>query len=478
MSRRRPTAYSASRRRLSGRPAALLLLALVAVLFAALSAASPALSEDEPQPAEEPAELTVSVRASADTPFAGEEVSFSAVISDAPADEQPTYQWELSYGGAFWFAAGSDPTFSYLPHQPETASVRVTVSYPSGVAATSEPLSVTWRAFVPTQQPPSRELVRTAVESVSVSIGFDEDESEPGRPARLVAVVSNLPDGDQPRYRWEMNLGDRWRAVGTDRVFPWTTRIPETARFRVTVFYGSGESVTSDELELAWAAGRATRDVTAAQTSTVLISNDGQPSIVGNTSLALDQAQSFTTGSHSSGYKLTGVEIRFAIGGSISDYSVKILSDSSGSPGSTEVGTLTTLSSVVTGLNEFTGDVDLDADTTYYVVLDTNVSTGSVALTRVTSDDEDSGGAAGWSIGNAHHFRSFGSSGSWTENTGSRSLKIVVNGYAVTLPALDSAEVDGTELVLTFDDDLDTASGTAAGAFMIKAGGGAAQAAT
>ena len=430
----------------------------------------------------------MSVEASATDPFAGDEVTFSAVIANAPDGEEASYEWEIGYGGDFWLPAGSDATFSYLPAQPETASVRVTVGYASGESAVSEPLSVTWRPSTESEQTESEQTEPEQTgpeqaEPVSVSIRYDEERPELFEPARLVAEVANLPDGEQPSYSWEMNLGDGWQAVGTEREFPWSPSVPETARFRVTVFYGDDESVTSDELAGALAGAgaagnaRSTRDVTSAATSVALIRNDGQENNV-LTNLGDDRAQSFTTGSNIAGYKLTSVQIRFGTAGSVPDHSVTIMDDDgSGAPG-TEVGTLSTHSSVTAGLNSFAGDVDLDADTTYYVVVDMEVGKSTIKLTATTHDGEDAGGAAGWSIGNLMHWRNRNNSGGWKQHSSGSSLMIVVNGYAKSPPVVDSAEVDGTELVLTFDADLDTASGTAAGAFTINVDGGDAQAAT
>ena len=64
-------------------------------------------------------------------------------------------------------------------------------------------------------------------------------------------------------------------SFGTGREFPWSTSAPETARFRVTVFHGSDGAVTSDDLALAWAVGRASRtpQANAALASAELIGN-------------------------------------------------------------------------------------------------------------------------------------------------------------------------------------------------------------
>jgi len=398
--------------------------------------------ESEPEPvadtenAQAQTELTVSVRASATAPFAGEQVRFSADIDGAPEGEQPTYQWELSYGGDLWFPSGSDPTFSYLPHQPETASVRVSVRYASGVSARSAPLSVTWRVFEPKPQPPTAEGARGAVEQVSVTIRHDETVPRPFQPGKLVALVSNLPDGEQPRYRWEMNLGGDWWVVGSERAFPWSATLKETVRFRVTVFIGSDQAVTSDELALDGTAGKATRDVNAAATSVALIGNSGQTSF-GNPQLTSDRAQAFTTGSHSTGYKLTSVQIDFKTNaGAAYASDVKIMNDGGAGPGSTTLGTLTDPASLVAGLNEFTGDVDLAASTTYYVVIDSSVADFDTILDGTSSNDEDSGGAAGWSIGDDGHSRGATSTGAWSSNA--NSLKIIVNGYEKQAPSVSN----------------------------------------
>ncbi len=64
-------------------------------------------------------------------------------------------------------------------------------------------------------------------------------------------------------------------SIGTGREFPGSTSVPETARFRATIFSGSDGAVTSDELALAWASGGASRtpQANAAQTSAGLIGN-------------------------------------------------------------------------------------------------------------------------------------------------------------------------------------------------------------
>ena len=82
------------------------------------------------------------------------------------------------------------------------------------------------------------------------------------------------------------------------------------------------------------------KGVSITQTSSTLISNRNLTGKTGDTAITKEQAQSFTTGSDSSGYTLTSVEMRVHAGGTQMNYSVSIRADSSGNP-STTLGTLT-----------------------------------------------------------------------------------------------------------------------------------------
>ena len=205
------------------------------------------------------------------------------------------------------------------------------------------------------------------------------------------------------------------------------------------------------------------------QTSSTLISNKvgGNPS---GTTLNTDQAQSFTTGSNSFGYRVTSVEMEVNPVTSQSDYSVSIRANSSTGRPDTTLGTLTKSGSL-SPLNTFTfvsfpasGDgIDLDANSTYWLVARAN---SSVAMRYTGVNLVDTGGAPGWIMGIRRV------NPNWQEsNTGN--LRFAVVGYAKVPPDLTSAEVNGTSLVLTFDQHLDTASRTAARQFGIRFGGGA-----
>ncbi|MCY4576751.1 MAG: hypothetical protein OXC55_09205, partial [Chloroflexi bacterium] len=112
-------------------------------------------------------------------------------------------------------------------------------------------------------------------------------------------------------------------------------------------------------------------------------------------------------------------------------YSVSIRADSSGVPG-TSLGTLTKSGSL-SPLNAWTlvdfpvsGDgIDLAANTRYWLVSSAN-NTVRIAITN--DDGEDTGGAAGWSIGNEDSLEFKNSN--WVSNTFG-ALQFAVRGYAI-----------------------------------------------
>ena len=96
--------------------------------------------------------------------------------------------------------------------------------------------------------------------------------------------------------------------------------------------------------------------------------------------------------------------------------------------------------------------IDLNASTTYHVVVD--VSGGSNFwdhLRTTTSDSEDTGGATGWSIANVSKFRARGStSGNWSNDSNSGSGMIAIVGYAkANTPALSAGSITATTATLT-----------------------------
>ncbi|MYF96427.1 MAG: hypothetical protein F4210_13150, partial [Holophagales bacterium] len=173
-----------------------------------------------------------------------------------------------------------------------------------------------------------------------------------------------------------------------------------------------------------------------------------------------DFAQAFTTGSHSSGYRLTGVDVwGLSDATSPPTYSVSIRSDSSGSPGA-RVGTLTNPASLPPTTNSTVtysapeGGIALKANTTYFLVTDVSSGDTDTLFRTTASDAEDSNSESGWSIADTSLWRLYSSTGDWATNT--RSLKIVIDGHkappmvgpTITITG-GSAVTEGTPAVFT-----------------------------
>ena len=185
-----------------------------------------------------------------------------------------------------------------------------------------------------------------------------------------------------------------------------------------------------------------------------LLSNTGQLT-VGASSFGIDAAQAFTTGSDPA--KLTGMDLIVSKGsGSTPTYTVSIRQDSSGSPG-TSLGTLTNPASLPASATNLryaapSGGIDLEADKTYWVMIDVTAGANNqVSAATTTSPREDAGAPAGWSIANTRLTRNWGGT-TWASN--SRPLKMAIQGYikssrpthAPAPPTLSGT--DGTELTI------------------------------
>ena len=202
-----------------------------------------------------------------------------------------------------------------------------------------------------------------------------------------------------------------------------------------------------------------------AQTSVTLVSNIGQTTDIPLGSWH-ERAQAFTTGSNSESYKLSGVDVPFRTVPDSSAYTIRILSSSSGNPGSTLV-TLAVGSQTGRTVS-WTGSLDLASDTTYFVFLDVLSRPYGGSTEQTFSDSEDSGTAPGWSLGNGSLARP-SKRHSWGPSI--MSWKIAVIGYAVdtTAPSHSSATVNGRALIVTFDEGLDESSQPAGSAFEVRA---------
>ena len=183
-------------------------------------------------------------------------------------------------------------------------------------------------------------------------------------------------------------------------------------------------------LLLAGAAG-----VAAPAAADVLVSNLGRADGGVGSLASFDQAQAFTTGNNSAGYTLTSVEIEFSqVSKADHDFSVSILSNSSGAPGTSQ-GTLTNPTLTVStsdAVYEFdapTAGIALAAETTYWIVIDSKEA-GTNDIRNTDSNDQDANPAAGWSIDDGSLFRPRTSTGTWIAFA--QSKKIRINGTVKT----------------------------------------------
>ena len=188
--------------------------------------------------------------------------------------------------------------------------------------------------------------------------------------------------------------------------------------------------------------GLGTDPMTVDPMTVALTGNSGQTlGLIGV--LDNDHAQAFTTGANVAGYTVKGVDIRLGdVQNVVPEFEVKIHEDSSGRPGA-EVGTLTRATAVVDSvLNgwENRSGIDLAANTTYFLVIhgagDSSNSPGQ--LPKTASDDEDSGGAAGWSIADTSFIKNQ-TAANWS--LFNQKVVTVIRGFAkvVSLPAAPTA---------------------------------------
>ncbi|MCY4571893.1 MAG: SwmB domain-containing protein [Gemmatimonadetes bacterium] len=171
--------------------------------------------------------------------------------------------------------------------------------------------------------------------------------------------------------------------------------------------------------------------------ATTLVGNTGQTAGLADVDVRFDHAQAFTTGSNSSGYTLTSVELNLRNTGTLATFIVTLHADSSGTPSTTSLGTLTTTTALTSnyGLVQFdaagTG-ISLDASTTYWVVVDVSAISADTDIQTTTSDDQDSGAATGWSIANDRIARAPGATDWSTIGTDQSAVHIRIKGSAKT----------------------------------------------
>ena len=193
-----------------------------------------------------------------------------------------------------------------------------------------------------------------------------------------------------------------------------------------------------------------TVDVT--RTGRALVSNHGRTL---RNSPAQRSAQPFTTGGHAGGYVLRAVQVR--LGNPVpssGDALVRIFSHDGG-PDTGLVTLVPPASFTADAVNTFTAPAGtrLAPDTTYYVVTTNAADTAGFSVGVTTSGTEDSGAAAGWSIGDGRYTKGSGA-GAWQSRT--VAVMIGIQGTVgarpphddPTLRALSLAETDGAPIAL------------------------------
>ena len=172
-----------------------------------------------------------------------------------------------------------------------------------------------------------------------------------------------------------------------------------------------------------------------AQTAGTLVSNTGQTTTSASTSL---QSQPFTTGGNPGGYTLTSVDV--GMGPLVNeDTFVRIVPNATnGEPDLSDSTKFIALTSPATftedALNTFTAPAGtvLAANTTYHVYLTDIAEGGPDNIQRTSSNAEDAGGEAGWSIGDTRYWRS-NTLTPWNAST-TTFTRMKINGYAFAAP--------------------------------------------
>ena len=152
-------------------------------------------------------------------------------------------------------------------------------------------------------------------------------------------------------------------------------------------------------------------------------------------------AQAFTTGSHTAGYRLSGIDVDSQDSAGDSFTAAVYTADASGHP-DTLVANLTAPGSFAAGVLAFTAPTGttLTAGTTYAVVFDPG--SNNLTYDATPSDAEDSGASTGWSIADTHVFRA---GASWSNSATGVSIRIAVKGE--TVPVTNVAPVFSPDMV-------------------------------
>ena len=206
-----------------------------------------------------------------------------------------------------------------------------------------------------------------------------------------------------------------------------------------------GSRITWRSTGLSWTAGDKVSVMVTDHSvvSNLLQDNAGQ---VSTSATAPALAQSFTTGSHPSGYTLSAARLPMAA------YlhaipTVSVYSNDSGVPGES----LHRLSRRpwfwFQGFipNDYlASDFPLEPDTRYWLVAEKLADKRDVAMLVTVTDDEDPGAATGWSLGNAGQMRS---NGEWSPLTGTAdTIQMAILAMKANRPATGAPQVGAPQV--------------------------------
>ena len=206
-------------------------------------------------------------------------------------------------------------------------------------------------------------------------------------------------------------------------------------------FVGNSEAFAWTNTGLSWSANDKAAlqlvDLLASTNAVVsLVSNIGQAENSTSSIFTYDHAQGFTTGSNSSGYTLTSIEVQISTSGSIASAVVRKTDPNTGDlvaaltgPGTGET--------VGTGAQTFTAPsgTSLEPSTEYFVVFESGSSANGLTFSVTNADAEDASAAAGWSINDSGHFRNRTQTGNFTPFIGSKRIRVNGTINAITTNA-------------------------------------------
>ena len=184
------------------------------------------------------------------------------------------------------------------------------------------------------------------------------------------------------------------------------------------------------------------------QAQAVLISNIDQPARTNNIGFANAWAHGFVTGTNSGGYSLTGIELKIksAFSGGIT---VELWSAKSNGRPDSQIFTFKNPTNITseTGITLFTApaSTNLAAETRYFVFIDNIPVPTFGTIEGSSSTNDDTGGAAGWSIDDRNYYKGEGTE-NWRNDAGTCCLlKFTVKGTTNTTASTD-ATLSGLEL--------------------------------